>query len=96
MIGVQRNHVLELCEFDHVWFANRSRVGRRTNRLEGKEAAPSHLKKRPKFVRARIRLRNHGVRRSTTPDFTWRVKYASNPEVRWWAEPQSGLAVFWT
>lgn len=35
MISVPRNHVLELCEFDHVRFAYRSRVGGRTNRLEG-------------------------------------------------------------
>ena len=46
MISVQRNHVLETCEFDHVRFANRSQVGRRTNRL--KETAPSHLKSRPR------------------------------------------------
>src|SRR5215510_766157 len=41
MVSVQRNYVLELCEFDHVQFANRSRVGGRTNRLEGACALPS-------------------------------------------------------
>src|SRR5262249_61183674 len=37
----KRNYVLELCEFDHVRFANRSRVGGQTNRLEGACALPS-------------------------------------------------------
>ncbi len=40
MISEQRNHVPELCDLDHGRFANRSRVGGRTNRLEGDCALP--------------------------------------------------------
>jgi hypothetical protein len=92
MISVQRNHVLELCEFDHA--QSRIEAESAGRQIVWKETAPSHLKKGLKFVRTRIRLRNHGVRRSTSPDFTWRVKCASNPEVRWWAEPRSGWPCF--
>ena len=53
MISAQRDHVLELCESDHVRFTNASRVGLRTNRLEEDRALPAQ--NRPKFVRTSLR-----------------------------------------
>jgi hypothetical protein len=59
MISAQRDHVLELCESDHVRFTNASRVGLRTNRLEEDRALPAQS--RPKFVRTSLRPMASGV-----------------------------------